>query len=210
MADTRRAAPDADMKLIMGNHDIRLVTALADAAPIFSTLRCLRYNELFRLDELEVGLVCRSNFLNPSSQQQKRDIAQNWETIDDLFTIVHGFLCGKDAPRKHLARFMRSGTNGHLHNPEMVSSGSDSTGVLQWYQTGCMAYPPAVAAEYMQGPIEASGWACGFLMVRLFPELRHVSADFVMVGEEVATYQGRVWKITDEERAARRAMLEVL
>lgn len=210
MADTRQAAPNSDLKLVMGNHDVRLVTALADAAPVFSTLRCLRYSELFRLDELEVGLVCRSNFLNPSSQHQKRDIAQNWETIADLFTIVHGFLCGKDAPRKHLDRFMRFGTNGHLHNPEMVSGGSDATGVLQWWQTGCMAYPPAVAAEYMPGPIAFSGWTCGFLMARVFPGLRHVTADYAMVGEEVATFRDRTWRITDDERAARRAMLEVL
>jgi len=209
MSDTRAVAPDADMKLVMGNHDIRLVTALADAFPIFSTLRDIRYNKLFKLDELEVGLVCRSNFLNPSAGHRKNDIAQNWETIADLFTIVHGFLCGKDAPRKHLARFMRYGTNGHLHNPEMVSAGSDATGVIQWWQSGCMAYPPAVASEYMPGPIDFSGWAGGFLMARIFPKHRFVTADFVMVGETVATYQDRVWTITAEEQAQRAAMLEI-
>jgi hypothetical protein len=210
LARTRAAAPNADHKFLMGNHDVRLVTALADSAPIFSTLRDLRFSNLFKLDELEVGLVCRSNFLNPSAAHRKKDVAQNWETIDNLFTIVHGYLCGKDAPRKHLARFMRYGTNGHLHNPEMVSAGSDATGVLQWWQSGCLANPAACAAEYMPGPIDFSGWTSGFLMARLFPKHRFVTADFVNVGESVATYQGRVWTITEEERAARQAQLEVI
>ncbi len=209
MSDTRKVAPNADTKLVMGNHDIRLVTALADASPIFSTLRDIRYAKLFKLDELEVGLVCRANFLNPSARQRHIDVAQNWETIADIFTIVHGWLCGKDAPRKHLARFMRYGTNGHLHDPQMISAGSDATGVLQWWQSGCMAYPPGVAREYMPGPIEFSGWTGGFLMARIFPKHRFVTADFVMIGETVATYQGRVWTITAEEQAQRAAMLEI-
>lgn len=211
MADTRRAAPKADMKLVMGNHDIRLVTALADAAPVFSTLRCLRFHELFKLDELQVGLVCRSNFLNPSSQRRKHDVAQNFEVIaDGLFTIVHGFLCGKDSARKHMSRFGTNGTNGHLHSPEHVTMGSMSTGVLQWVQTPAMANPAAVGAEYLPGPIEAHGWACGFLMARLFPKLRHVSLELVIVGDEIATYRGQTWRITDAERAKRRELLEIL
>tara|TARA_R110002095_G_C4251957_1_gene240456 strand:- start:46042 stop:47352 length:1311 start_codon:yes stop_codon:yes gene_type:complete len=209
MSDTRDAAPNADHKFIMGNHDIRLVTALADCAPIFSSLRDLRFARLFKLDELEIGLVCRSNFLNPSAAHLKKDIAQNWETIDNLFTIVHGFLCGKDSASKHLRRFMRYGTNGHLHNPAMVSEGSDATGVIQWWQTGCMANPEAVAAEYIPGPIDATGWHSGFLMARVFPKHRFVTADYVQVGSEIATYQGRVWKITAKERAARLAQLVI-
>lgn len=209
MRKTRKAVPNADMKFIMGNHDVRLVTALADSAPIFSSLRCLRFSELFDLDDLEVGLVCRSNFLNPSAAHRRRDIAQNWEIIDGLFTIVHGFLTGKDAPKKHMQRFMTYGTNGHLHDPQMVSGGSHSTGVLQWYQSGCMGNSQAIASEYMPGPVDFSGWTSGFLMARLFPKHRFVTADFVHVGDEVAHYQGKTWSITQAERDQRMAQLEI-
>ena len=210
LAKTRDAAPNADHKLVMGNHDIRLVTALADCAPIFSSLRDLRYSNLFKLDELEVGLVCRSNFLNPSAGHLKKDVAENWETIDNLFTIVHGFLCGKGSASKHLQRFMRFGTNGHLHDPALVSEGSDATGVIQWWQTPAMANPQAVGAEYLPGPIAATGWTSGFLMARIFPKHRFVAADLVIVGESVATYHGRVWTITQKERDARAAQLLVI
>lgn len=208
LAEARRAAPNADIKLIMGNHDIRLVTSLADDAPVYSSLRTMHYAEQFKLDELEIGLVCRSNFLNPTARHRRMDIAQNWETIADTFTIVHGFLTGKDAPRKHLARFMRYGTNGHLHDPALASGGSDATGPLMWWQSGCMAFPAGVAKEYIQGPADATGWFSGFLMARVFPKHGFATADHVHV-TDVATYGGKVWHITDEERAARAAMLEV-
>lgn len=205
---TKEMAPEADQKWILGNHDIRLVYALAEAAPVYCDLRSLNFHRLFSLDELELGLVSRPNFLNPSDRHRAADIAQNWETIADLFTIVHGFLCGKDAPRAHMSRFMRYGTNGHLHNPAMVSGGSHATGTHQWWQTPCMAYPPAVAAEYMPGPIEFNGWASGFGMFRLFPHHGFVSGHTVIV-TDVAEYAGDVWFITDEEREQRQALLEI-
>lgn len=204
----RAAAPNGDKKYILGNHDIRLITALADAFPIFHSIRNISFAELFCLDELEVGLVARPSFLNPSARMRKNDIAQNWETIAGLFTIVHGFLTGTGAPRKHMAKFMRFGTNGHLHDPQMISGGSDATGVHQWWQTPCMAYPPAVAAEYITGPIEASGWAPGFGMFRIFPRHGFVTGHIIVVGE-VAEYCGDVWHITPEEREARERLLEI-
>lgn len=213
MRDTRNAAPDADMKLVMGNHDIRLVTALADAFPVFASLRSLSYAELFKLDELEVGLIARSTFLNPSAKMRKNDIAENWETLPDAYgnpfwTTVHGFLCGKQAPEKHMERFMTHGTNGHLHNPRDITGGSHATGMLQWFQTGCMAYPAGVGSGYIPGPIGATGWGSTFLVVRLFPRHGHVQAQQVHIGE-VASFDDWIWKITDAEREARANMLEV-
>jgi hypothetical protein len=206
--DTREAAPNADHKWILGNHDIRLVYALADSGDIFTSLDCLKFHELFKLDELELGLVARPSFLNPSARHKKRDIAQNWETIADLFTIVHGFLATKDAPEKHLRRFMRYGTNGHLHDPQMRSGGSDATGTHQWWQTPCMAHPPAVASQYIPGPIDWSGWAAGFSLFRIFPRHRFVTGHTIVVGE-VAEYCGDTWFITPEEREARQSLLEI-
>lgn len=208
MGDTREVTQNADHKYILGNHDIRLITALADSAPIFSSLDCLNFGELFMLDDLNVGLVARPSFLNPSAKMRKRDIAQNYECIGGFFTIVHGFLTGKDAPRKHLQRFMTHGTNGHLHDPQMVSGGSYATGVLHWIQSPCMGYPPALAAEYIPGPIEFSGWAAGFCMFRLFPKQRFVTSQIILC-DEVAEYHGDIWHIRPEEREARERLLEI-
>lgn len=216
LRSARKNAPKADIKLVMGNHDIRLVTALADKSPIFASLRSMSFAEQFKLDELQVGLVCRANFLNPSARHKKADVAQNWETLYSkdgrpLWTTVHGFLCGKDAPRKHLARFMTHGTNGHLHDRQLISAGSLATGNLHWFQTPCMAHPEAVAAGYIQGPAEATGWSCGFMVVDIYPETGYVAGQFIEVGEEIATLPGtdKVWTIRQSERDQIQNMLEI-
>jgi hypothetical protein len=210
----KHAGPKCDIRFLIGNHDVRLVTALADKGPMFSSLDSLGFAELFKLDELEIGLVCRSNFLHLSARQRQVDIAQNWETLvgpngEMLWTTVHGFLTGKDAPRKHMARFMTNGTNGHLHDRQTVSAGSFATGVIDWYQTPCMAHPEAVAAGYIQGPVEFTGWSCGFLVVTIDPATGHVDGEFVKVGKDMATFRGKRWMIRQHERDQIAEMLTV-
>lgn len=214
IAPSRKLAPKADIKFLIGNHDVRLVTAMADKGPMFASLRSNSFAEQFKLDQYEVGLVCRSNFLHLSALQRQRDIAQNWETLVDaegrmLWTTVHGYLTGKDAPRKHMAQFGTNGTNGHLHDRQRVSSGTFATGVTDWFQTSCMASPAAVGAGYIHGPIESHGWSCGFLVVTLYPENGHVSGEFVEVGQDIATFRGKVWSIKQHERDLLAEMLTI-
>ena len=211
---TRKLLPDADIKLIMGNHDIRMVTALADSAPMFISMDSLKYNELMGLDEHEVGLVARSTFLNPNAMMRKNDISQNWETLPDaygrpFYTTVHGFLTGKGSAGKHLARFGTNGTNGHMHNPEIVTGGNLACGICEWSQTGTMAYPPAVGAGYLPGPTESYGHMTTFNVVRLFPKARHVQHEQVKIGETMAYFGGFMWEITEEELDARAEMMQV-
>lgn len=214
IAPARKNARKADIRFIIGNHDVRLVTAMADKGPMFASLRSNSFAEQFQLDRYEVGLVCRSNFLHLSANQRKRDIAQNWETLVSpegqmLWTTVHGFLTGKDAPEKHMRRFMTNGTNGHLHDRQRVSAGSYATGVHDWFQTSCMAHPEAVAAGYIQGPVEFNAWTCGFLVVTIYPENGHVSGEFVEVGRDIATFRGQVWEVRQHERDQMSAMLDI-
>lgn len=210
----RKNAPKADIRFLIGNHDVRLITAMADKGPMFASMRSLRFADQFKLDELEIGLICRSNFLHLSAQQRKRDIAQNWETLvgpdgNMLWTTVHGWLCGQDSARKHMTRFMTNGTNGHLHDRQRVSAGSYATGVHDWFQTSAMAHPEAVAAGYIHGPIEFNAWTCGFLVVTIYPDSGHVSGEFVEVGRDIATFRGQVWKIRQHERDQIASMLDI-
>lgn len=215
LTPTRKGNPKADIKFLIGNHDVRLAIALADKGPMFASLRSNSFAEQFKLDENQIGLVCRSNFLHLSAKQRKSDIAQNWEEIYCprtgrlLFVICHGWLTGAGAPRKHMSRFMCHGSNGHLHNRERVSGGSRATGTHDWFQTSCMASPEAVAAGYIHGPIEFNGWSCGGLMVTIYPDTGHVTGDFFEVGPDIATFRGRSWKIRQHERDTLAAMLEI-
>jgi len=104
---------------------------------------------------------------------------------------------------------MTNGSNGHLHDLQVVSAGSYSSGVVDWYQTPAMAYPAAVAAGYIHGPIEYNGWSCGFLHVTIYPDTGHVHGEYAKVGEDIATFRGRVWKIRQHERDQIATMMEI-
>lgn len=214
LAPLRRNNPKADIKYILGNHDMRLVYALADQSPLFGSIDKLNFAELFKLDELEIGLVCRASFLAPSARMRKVDNSENWETIftpdgRPLFTTVHGFLCGPDAPDKHLRRFMTNGTNGHLHNEKHVTAGSYATGVLDWWQTSTMAHPQAIAAGYIPGPSDATGWTCGGSVFTLDPVSATVQGEHFRVFEEIAYFRDRVWKIRQSERDQIQEMMQI-
>lgn len=211
----REACPDADMRILMGNHDIRLAYALAEAPGVFHELGdYVNYHKMFHLDELECGLVAKSTFLNPTERSRKKDIARNWEVLYDangqpFWTTVHGFMHGQKAAAQMMAKFGTWGTNGHLHDPLSVSGGSLATGPLRWFQTGSMAYPSGVGENYIPGPIEALGWGTTFLVARLFPHHRHVAVEECHVGRSLAYFGGYTWEVTTEEQDIRQAMLEV-
>jgi len=214
LGECRETAQDSSITLRLGNHDVRLIYALADGLAQIADMEELEYNRIFGLDEYEIGLCARSTFLNPTARMKRNDIAQNWSVLygpdgDPLYTWTHGFLHGRNAPKDHLRKFMTNGTNGHLHAAVSVSDGSMATGVLRWDQTGCMAHPRAVAAGYVPGPVEALGWNCSFLLTKILPKYKHVTTQHIMVGEDVAEFEGYIWEITDEERAARAEMMFV-
>ncbi len=214
LAECRTAAQNSSITYRLGNHDMRLVYALADGLPQIADMETNEFNGIFGLDENEIGLCARSTFLNPTAKMKRNDTAQNWSTLfasdgHPLYTWVHGFLHGKNAALDHLKRYMTNGTNGHLHSAISLPGGSMATGVLRWDQTGCMAHPRAVAAGYVPGPYEALGWTSSFLLTRIFPKHKHVDTQHIMVGEDMASFNGYVWYITDEERAQREEMLHV-
>lgn len=215
LAPLRANNPRADIEFLIGNHDVRLMIALADKGPMFACFDDeIGFAALFGLDEYKIGLCCRSNFLFQTAKQRERDIAQNWSILFNehghpLFMWVHGFLTGSNSAEKHARQFMIPGTNGHLHSRQVISVGSLATGVIDWEQTPCMAHPRAVAAGYISGPVEAQGWSCGALYTTVDMKTGHVHNEPIKVGDDIATFRGEVWTITQRERDQITQMLEI-
>ena len=211
----RQDNPRADIEFLIGNHDVRLMVALADKGPMFACFdEEIGFAALFGLDKYQIGLSCRSNFLFQTAKQRERDIAQNWSILFSkdgraLFMWVHGFLTGSNSAEKHARQFMIPGTNGHLHKRQVISVGSLATGVIDWEQTPCMAHPRAVAAGYISGPVEAQGWSCGALWTTVDMDSGHVHNEPIKVGDDIATFRDQVWRITQRERDQIKEMLTI-
>lgn len=195
----RKAAPKAEILLVIGNHEYRLVNYLADTAPEFAALRTLKFGELFGLDELEIGLVVRQNFLAPYDRQKKRELQENWYVIEDCLVATHGISCAKFAADEQIKRYQKSGTSGHTHRPQIITSASLGTGSVSWTSTPMMA-SFAVGRDYVSEP---SGWQMGFANFTLHVKSRTALPQLVLVGEHFASFAGRHWLCNDAERARR-------
>ena len=199
----REAAPEATVYLVIGNHEHRLVTYLADAAPELACLRTLSFADLFGLDELEISLVCRSSFLAPTAAQKKRDVSENWVQVGGCYVATHGTSVSKFAADKQLDRFRLSGTSGHTHRPQVITANALGTGPLSWMSTPMMA-SFAVGRDYVAEP---SAWQMGFGVASVETRRRLVSQQLVTVHESWASFAGHSWEPTAKALKERQSMV---
>lgn len=195
----RMAAPKAEILFVIGNHEYRLVNYLADTAPEFAALRTLKFGELFGLDEFEIGLVVRQNFLAPYDKLKKRELQENWVIIGETLVATHGISCAKFAADEQLKRYQKSGTSGHTHRPQLITTNSLGTGPLSWTSTPMMA-GFAVGRDYVSEP---SAWQMGFASFSIDTKNKIAVPNLVLVHENYAAFAGRMWEPNAQELARR-------
>lgn len=161
----REACPNAQIDLIGGNHEMRLLKLLADATPnvriLLSDVMDIGFEEIFGLDEFQINWASKFNLAAYTKQDMKNEEKKNFRVYYDLFVFSHH-------PDSRLLTM--SGSNGHHHqgkiNPHtFVDPITSQTKKLTWSQTPGMH---EADAEYLNG---VPGWNKGFLEVTI--NLKH-------------------------------------
>lgn len=201
----RELCPDAEILFMIGNHEYRFVTYLADCAPELACLDTIEFDKLFKLDELEISLGCRASFMAPSAKNRRRELAENWHIIGGCFVVTHGTYTNKLAAEKQIQRFQMAGSSGHTHRPMIITTNSLATGSLPWMSTPMMA-SFAVGKEFVPEP---SMWTMGFGVVSIDTQRRRVCPQLVTVHSDWAAFAGHTWTPTAKTLEARARMLEV-
>lgn len=199
-ARTRTVCPDAAILYVIGNHEHRLIRYLADTAPELASLRCLRWDELFGIDDLGIEMVFGGNFMAPRQQDRRANVERKtYQVLYDSFVVTHGQSLALVAPKAELERWGLSGTSGHTHRPNIYTRPTLSQPHLSWTSTPMMA-GFAVGKDYVDGP---SGWTMGFGMFTIEPAVGIVVPQLVPIYEDFAAWNGHVWRPTDAARAVR-------
>lgn len=155
----RAACPNAQIDLLAGNHEMRLLKLMADATPnirvLLSDVMGLSFSDIFGLDEFQINWASKFDLGAYSKSDIKNEIKKNYRIYFNAFAFTH-------VPDKRLKSM--SGSHGHHHAGTIESySYVDRTTQLvdqhTWSQTPAM-HPPD--AEYLGG---SSGWNMGFLEV---------------------------------------------
>ncbi len=117
--EVRCAAPDAEIILLPGNHDQRLLYAMQDHEPNLYNVRpgaipgedepidSLNFRNLWQLDKLGIEFV-----------DEEWKLAK-YQLTPEL-TARHGHLTGANSERQLLQKYGRSQVHGHLHRGSVI------------------------------------------------------------------------------------------
>lgn len=155
-AALRNACPDAQIDLIAGNHEMRLLKLMADATPnvrvLLSDVLEIGFSQIFGLDKYEINWVSKFDLGAYNKSDINNEIKKNYKIYYETFVLAH-------IPDKRLKNM--SGSNGHHHVGRLeghtwVDPATSLAKFTQWTQTPALHIP---YAEYLNN---VPGWNVGF------------------------------------------------
>ena len=182
-APLREACPDAQIDLILGNHEHRIIKHFAERTPymrvLLSDFMGLTFADLLGLPKYKINLVTKHDLAAYRSTDVRKQMAKNYKTYYGLFTVTHS---------GSLEQYGTCGTNGHTHRPSYKTGANASVGSIWWVNTGCIS---TIDAEYYD---RLSGAAQSFLIVHVDLEKRECIPEHVVFSDNNAIVGGIMYR----------------
>ena len=183
-AKLREACPKAQIDLIIGNHEYRLLIMLANTNPhlqiLLADLHGMTMAKLLGLDKFRINLQAKLDLGAFSKTDIDLELRKNHKIYFKTFAAVH-----KPTAREKLGM---SGTNGHHHKGEYTSFNNELRGACSWVQTPALHYPDA---EYLE---ELPQWNCGFSEVTISKSTLEVDQQLRIVKPTWAKINGQIYR----------------
>jgi hypothetical protein len=188
LAELREAAPEAQIDMVEGNHEHRLLRHLSEATPamraVLSDLHGFTVPKLLGLDAYEVNYVARADLATFNQRDITEELKRNYLIVDDAF-IVHHFPEGRDLGFP--------GVNGHHHKHVVTPSYSPQFGSYTWQQLGC---GHVRRASYCAG----EKWSNGFMLAHVDTAKKHTQFEYCDLTFEHAVVGGRWYSRMSSEQ----------
>lgn len=185
-APLRVACPNAQIDLIEGNHEARLLRQLADATPalraVLSDLHGFTVGRLLGLDAFEINYIAKADLSAWTKRDFEKEIGNNYKLYWDSF-LCHHF--------PHARNMGLPGVNGHNHKHFVWSAFNPIHGPYEWHQLGC---GHRRTASYCEG----ERWHLGFAIVNIDVKTHTTAFDYVQVSD-FAVSGGKWYYRTAEE-----------
>lgn len=180
----REAAPEAQIDLIEGNHEARLLRHMADASPalraVLADLHGFTIGKLLALDAFEINYVAQADLAAWTVRDQQKELAKNYKVYYECF-MAHHF--------PHARSMGLPGVNGHHHRHVVWSEFNPIYGPYEWHQLGA---GHKRSASYCEG----EKWHNGFAIVNIDTQTRAVNFDYVPVTDFAVS--GGKWYIREQ------------
>ncbi len=169
LAPMREAAPDAQLDLIEGNHEFRLMRHLADATPamktLLSDLHGMTVPKLLGLDKYEVNYVARADLAAYRQVDINKEIGRNFKTYYNSL-VAHHYPEGQ--------ALGMPGFCGHHHKHVCWAHTSAVYGAYEFHQCGSIHRR---SASYTDG----EKWSNGFIMAHVDTQKQDTCFEYVDV-----------------------------
>ena len=181
LRDIRARAPDAELVLVEGNHEFRLLRHLAEETPamrvILSDLHDFTVPKLLGLDQFEVNYIARGDLGTFTERDIKEELNRNFYIAWDAY-LVHHFPYGK--------KMGYPGGNGHHHRFHAEQFYSPHFREYQWLQLGAMHRR---LASYTAG----EQWGLGFNICHVDTHTKHSVNEYAHIADH-AMIGGRFYE----------------
>lgn len=177
----RKAAPNAQIDFIEGNHEARLIRHLADATPalraVLSDLHGFTIPKLLGLEQFEVNYIAKADLGAFTMADDRREIKENYKVYFDCFA-AHHFPQGKELGV--------AGVNGHHHRTVMQTLFNHRMGSYNWLQMGA---GHILDAEYC----EAQKWQNSFAVAHIDTHKSKVLIEPIVIEDTFACVGGKYY-----------------
>ena len=181
----RLACPDAQIDMIEGNHEARLLRMLADSTPalraVLSDLHGMTVGSLLGLDRFEINYVAKSDLAIFTKREHDKELAKNYRVYYDA-ALAHHF--------PHAKSMGLPGVNGHHHQHQVWSMFNPIYGAYEWHQ---LAAGHRRSASYCEG----EKWHNGFAILNLNAQTKSTNFDYVPVTDFAVS--GGKWYVREDD-----------
>lgn len=177
----REACPNAQIDMIAGNHEHRLIKHLASKSPMTRTLMDLSgvtFSQLLQLDDFKINLICKFDLSVYKPADVLKEVRKNYKVYCNCFTVSH----------EYNDRFVNAGCSGHSHHPKTVTRVNEVTGNTFWITLGSIA---KVDFEYVEGMVSYQN---GFLLIHINEETKEIIPEPVIFTENYASVGGQFYR----------------
>jgi len=182
----REACPKAQMDLIIGNHEYRLLKQLSESSPhlraLMSDFMGLSLKDFFGLDKYKVNLICKSDLATWTKGDAKMEMKKNFKVYYNAWVAAHE--CD--------FRFKLSGSSAHTHNPKQLGRAGFETeraafGPISWMVTPGMVVQDADYVERLTGA------ECGFGQVYIDIKTKAVQQKLMITSGPFCEVGGKMY-----------------
>jgi hypothetical protein len=188
LADIRKAAPDAEIQYVEGNHEYRMLRHMAEESPammvVLADLHGMTISKLLGLAQFEVNYISQASMTAFTERDIKAELMKNYVTLWD-----HSVLFGH---YPHMRNMGIPGASAHHHKHVVWADYDPVYGPKEWHQLGCGHRRDA---SYTPG----QQWGNGFLLAHVDTQTRRSQMEYLDVSHDGAFIGGKHYERTPDE-----------